>query len=956
LFRLAIHEREREEERRRRAKLARQPSNAGDIPLFEEPRRVQPSTQDALQQRIQATLGKFDTIAPSVFQNQNHLFGIPISRLPQTPVDGKNKFSFDTKSKDYKKVCEFKKAKAPNMISNYQETSKRTLNSSNVKVKEEVNGTKNHKANGLLNGSGHGAAKSSLVIKSQDSAASSKNSSLSNLKSPPVAEKNSSKVDSKKLEIKPAVNGALKLHSKDVKLEENSKAKVKVEKDGKAKSESESENNEGSKGQMLKSNATSKSKPPKIKLPDRSLPTASEEEENHSVNEPANVEKIIAEMQQVAPPLTGIHTPNKAGNSVFAFGHRNITHESSVPLIGTSKRKPSESTEVKKENRNGEVLLTDDLMLTDESDDEHEHQPSSAPKTNMISRHRSHSTSSSGSSSDDSDTDSSDSDSDSSGSDTNNNTKDKKSIKSPLKSPSSSPKPASGRNWDLNHFVKALNQPSTPPATKTKPSPSSANTVGEDGIRGNQIAPAANSNKSSLNSHFSGHTSAASKQIKSPVAPVSDSLGFATELLSNSPELDQGIDIESLTAKLDLPPEAEATETLSEPVSNDPCLSVKIPLPKASKKGDKKSSGPGTKQNSSQEKIQSNKTPSPKKQVKISGKETKTPKNSASTKVSNGIDKNKVSKTAKGGKAATGMKSSTKKKAETKNSVTPVPKQELPVPKQELKSNCEGDEEDVIVDILGVENSPVNTDSKPASAAKTKETEKPKKSKSKPVNVNGVHKPVNGDKPFSTLISPSRTKDILGKNVEISYDDVNKPESLIVKIDLSLLKRIPRLPGNELIKQEHTLFPVEETNGLKDVIRSPEVKIIKRKSFDATTERDTLKKMKSESEADSSQTKARERSFSNSSLNSCHNKGSHRKRSPSHEEDSYRIKRQRHDSESNKMPGNFMESHQNGTLSENGIDVTDSGLKPKECSCNERSNIDKREADIARLYDPEPRV
>ena len=105
-----------------------------------------------------------------------------------------------------------------------------------------------------------------------------------------------------------------------------------------------------------------------------------------------------------------------------------------------------------------------------------------------------------------------------------------------------------------------------------------------------------------------------------------------------------------------------------------------------------------------------------------------------------------------------------------------------------------------------------------------------------------------------------------------------------------------------------------------------------------------------------SRTKPRERSFSNSSLNSCHNKGSHRKRSPSHEEDSYRIKRQRHDSESNKMPGNFMESHQNGTLSENGIDVTDSGLKPKECSCNERSNIDKREADIARLYDPEPRV
>lgn len=51
-----------------------------------------------------------------------------------------------------------------------------------------------------------------------------------------------------------------------------------------------------------------------------------------------------------------------------------------------------------------------------------------------------------------------------------------------------------------------------------------------------------------------------------------------------------------------------------------------------------------------------------------------------------------------------------------------------------------------------------------------------------------------------------------------------------------------------------------------------------------------------------------------------------------------------------------MEGHQNGTLSENGVDATDSSLKPQECSCNGRSNIDKREADIARLYDPEPRV
>lgn len=105
-----------------------------------------------------------------------------------------------------------------------------------------------------------------------------------------------------------------------------------------------------------------------------------------------------------------------------------------------------------------------------------------------------------------------------------------------------------------------------------------------------------------------------------------------------------------------------------------------------------------------------------------------------------------------------------------------------------------------------------------------------------------------------------------------------------------------------------------------------------------------------------SRTKPYERSLGNNSINSWHNKGSHRKRSPSHEEDSFRIKRQRHDIENNKTSGNFMESHQNGTLSENGVDVTDSGLKSQECSCNGRSNIDKREADIARLYDPEPRV
>ncbi len=35
-------------------------------------------------------------------------------------------------------------------------------------------------------------------------------------------------------------------------------------------------------------------------------------------------------MQQVAPPLTGIHTPIKGGSSIFAFGYRNATPENTA--------------------------------------------------------------------------------------------------------------------------------------------------------------------------------------------------------------------------------------------------------------------------------------------------------------------------------------------------------------------------------------------------------------------------------------------------------------------------------------------------------------------------------------------------------------------------------------------------------------------------------------------------
>ncbi|XP_078369274.1 uncharacterized protein LOC144653204 isoform X2 [Oculina patagonica] len=958
---LAIHEREREEERRRRAKLSRQASNTGEHPLFPEPKKVQPSVEDALQQKIQATLGKFDTFGSSLLQHSSHLLGI--QRLPQTPVEGDQKFIFDPKFKDSKHTSELKKAKTA--LPSFQAPLK-TVN----KVKEEVKSLKNQKVNGVLNGIGHTTTKSPLVTKTHDANASSKNSTqlksptlkettpsksaetkktLSHLKSPVLNETKSTEM--KKTEVKPVVNGTFKSRQSDNK--EKGSVKEKGAKEGKG--HSKRDNTESCKEQTNRSsNSSNKSKPPKIKLsmPERNLPVSSAEE-NPSVNEPTNVEKIIAEMQQVAPPLTGIHTPIKGGNSIFAF-HRNSIQDTTVLPVLPTKRKASENTEAKKDSGNGVVLLNDDLLLTDESDDEHDHQPSSPAKASKATRHRSHSTSSSGSSSEDSDSDSSDSDSDSSASDSNNNTKDKP-VKSPVRVPSSSPKPTSGRNWGLDHFVNALNQSSTSPTTKTKPSPSAANTVGEDGVRGNQVAPAANANKSSLNSHVSNHVKTVNEK-KSPalVAPEESLTPFAAGLLSHSPEIDHGVDIESLTAKLDLPPETEVTTDPVKPVNSELGhneLPVKIQPPKDNKKGKRRPSTAGTKLNSGQVKSQSENSPKKPLKTKV---ETSSSKNSASVKLNNSSaeeNTNKASKTSKSANGTVGKKS-TKKKSETKSSSVTVRGNET------VKPHNEVDDEDVIVDIVGVETSPgldsAKSDSKPT--PKAKETEKTKGTKNKPVLTNGHNKHVNGEKLLSTLISPNRTKDILGKNVEITYDEVNTPESLIVRIDLSLLKRIPKLPGNEQTKNSAS-SPSAETNGSRDMISSSEVKIPKRKLSDVKpVEQETQKKVKSESDVDSNRKKSRERSFSSSSTNSRHSKESHRKRSPSQEEDSYRIKRQRHDSENNKVHDSSLQGLQNGRLNENGVDAVDNGLKPHQCSCNKNNENEKREEDISRFYDPEPRV
>lgn len=373
--------------------------------------------------------------------------------------------------------------------------------------------------------------------------------------------------------------------------------------------------------------------------------------------------------------------------------------------------------------------------------------------------------------------------------------------------------------------------------------------MGEDGVRGNQVAPAANANKSSLNSHMDNHVKS-EKKSPLPMAPEETLAPFAAGLLGNSPELDHGVDIESVTAKPELPPEADVTADLAKPISNElggNDQTVKIRVSKDNKNGKRRPSTTGSKMNSGQEKSHSK--GSPKKLLK-SKTETNLPKNLANVKRSNSSIDEIANKASTKNKLAAGTvaKKTTKTKPEIKSSSATITGNETVKPASEV------DDEDVIVDIVGVETSPghenAKADIKPISTIK--ETERTKGVKNKPAVTNGLSKHVNGDKlhVLSSLISPNRTKDILGKNVEVTYDEVNMPESLIVKIDLSLLKRIPKLPGNELIK--HSASPSSETNGNKDVITSPEVKITKRKLPEVRpVEHETPKKVKSESDADS---------------------------------------------------------------------------------------------------------
>lgn len=104
---------------------------------------------------------------------------------------------------------------------------------------------------------------------------------------------------------------------------------------------------------------------------------------------------------------------------------------------------------------------------------------------------------------------------------------------------------------------------------------------------------------------------------------------------------------------------------------------------------------------------------------------------------------------------------------------------------------------------------------------------------------------------------------------------------------------------------------------------------------------------------------------SNSSKSDRHEKENHRKRSPSLEKDLYRSKRKRDDIENSKGQESVPEGTLNGScqVAENGVHSNGlvNGLGLHQCPCSTKGadnkrDTGKREANIARFYDTEPRV
>lgn len=324
---------------------------------------------------------------------------------------------------------------------------------------------------------------------------------------------------------------------------------------------------------------------------------------------------------------------------------------------------------------------------------------------------------------------------------------------------------------------------------------------------------------------------------------------FVVGFFGNSFELDYGVDIELVIVKLEFFFEVDVIVDLVKFISNEfggNDQIVKIRILKDNKNGKRRLFIIGFKMNFGQEKSYSKGFF--KKFLKFKT-EINLLKNLVNVKFSNSSIDEIVNKVSIKNKLVVGIvvKKIIKMKLEIKSLSVIIIGNEI------VKLVSEVDDEDVIVDIVGVEISlgyeNVKVDIKLIFIIK--EIERIKGVKNKFVVINGFSKYVNGDKFYVlfSLIFLNRIKDILGKNVEVIYDEVNMFEFFIVKIDLLLLKRIFKFFGNELIK--YLVFFFFEINGNKDVIIFFEVKIIKRKLLEVRlVEYEIFKKVKSESDVD----------------------------------------------------------------------------------------------------------
>lgn len=372
----------------------------------------------------------------------------------------------------------------------------------------------------------------------------------------------------------------------------------------------------------------------------------------------------------------------------------------------------------------------------------------------------------------------------------------------------------SDRSWGLGHIAQASKAKPTSltPTTKTGTSPSAVTVVGDSGLRGNQVAPAPNINpKSTLNLQIDQSIQGISEN---PLFGAEDDLMAASfsslsDLVTNFTDAgSEGFDAVSLPSELNsLEKEAPLQDTSGGSISDvqksfgevgKNGLTVKIQLPKESKtsQNTKQSTGDS---NVNQEKKQTDKV------LKASKakKEMDGAKSKKSTEKEGVITNGFASKARNKAELEKGSESNGKKGNKKKTEVKAEPKVSNG---QTTVKSAKDDEEDIFVDIESDVGNPLLdgtriTDTKVRSKNTVKNrTTVPKLQKNSSKITNGISidnsEHHNGEKLSPSLVSPSRRKNGLTSD-ENTLNGYSKPDSLLVKIDLSLLKRVPRLQGSD---------------------------------------------------------------------------------------------------------------------------------------------------------------